>query len=85
MYGCRVGSAENVPSGVVVLAVEPGPFSKAGVQKGTVIQSVNGTPTPDVDAYVSAVETAIREGDVGILIEGVDRTGKAVWYGLDMD
>lgn len=85
MYGCRVGGAENVPSGVVVLAVEPGPFSKAGVQKGTVIQSVNGTPTPDVDAYVRAVETAIREGDVGILIEGVDRTGKAVWYGLDMD
>ncbi|HEX3590597.1 MAG TPA: trypsin-like peptidase domain-containing protein [Pseudonocardiaceae bacterium] len=50
------------PAGVGVVSVTPGGAAgKAGIQAGSVITSVNGTPTPSTEA-LSDVLTAMRPG-----------------------
>jgi putative serine protease PepD len=53
-----VADASGQPAGVGVVKVTPGgPAAKAGIQAGDVVTSVGGTPTPSVDALVSALAT----------------------------
>jgi putative serine protease PepD len=53
-----VADTSGQPAGVGVVKVTPGgPAAKAGIQAGDVVTSVGGTPTPSVDALVSALAT----------------------------
>ena len=68
--------------GVIVTDPGQGAMGKAGLTKGTTIVSVNGTPTPDLDAFKSAKAKAQSMGQKGILIEAMNAEGETVWYGL---
>jgi S1-C subfamily serine protease len=59
-----VAGSDGAPEGAGVISVTAGgPAAKAGIKAGSVITSVNGTPTPDVQALSAAV-AGLRPGDV---------------------
>jgi S1-C subfamily serine protease len=59
-----VAGSDGAPAGVGVISVTAGgPAAKAGIKAGSVITSVNGTPTPDVQS-LSAALAGLRPGDV---------------------
>ena len=58
-----VAGSDGAPAGAGVISVTAGgPAAKAGIKAGSVITSVNGTPTPDVQS-LSAVLAGLRPGD----------------------
>lgn len=90
VFGCSIRNVRVDGNGGkqdAVEIVEPGigPFMKAGIKAGTLIQSVDGVPTPDLDAFLDAMDAATRDDRRGILLEGLDPDGNPVWYGLDVD
>jgi S1-C subfamily serine protease len=59
-----VAGSDGAPAGAGVISVTAGgPAAKAGIKAGSVITSVNGTPTPDVQS-LSAALAGLRPGDV---------------------
>jgi S1-C subfamily serine protease len=59
-----VAGSDGAPAGAGVISVTAGgPAAKAGIKAGSVITSVNGTPTPDVQS-LSAVLAGLRPGNV---------------------
>ena len=74
--------ATSGEEGITVVDPGQGAMRQAGLTKGTTIVSVNGTPTPDLTAFKSAMAKAQSEGQKGVLIEAVNAEGETVWYGL---
>jgi len=74
--------ATSGEEGITVVDPGQGAMRQAGLTKGTTIVSVNGTPTPDLTAFKSAMAKARSEGQKGVLIEAVNAEGETVWYGL---
>lgn len=61
--GMTVAGADGTPAGVGVAGVEPGSGAEqAGIKPGDVITSVNGTPTPTMQA-LSEVLSGLQPGD----------------------
>lgn len=61
--GMTVAGADGSPAGVGVARVEPGSGAEqAGIKSGDVITSVNGTPTPTMQA-LSEVLSGLQPGD----------------------
>jgi putative serine protease PepD len=63
-----VASSDGAPAGAGVVSVtKGGPAETAGIAAGSVITSVNGMPTPDVQS-LTAVLAGLRPGDVARVI-----------------
>lgn len=59
-----VEGSNGAPAGAGVVSVtKGGPAAQAGITAGSVITSVNGTPTPDVQSLAAAL-VGLRPGDV---------------------
>jgi S1-C subfamily serine protease len=59
-----VVGGNGAPAGAGVVSVtQGGPAAQAGITAGSVITSVNGTPTPDVQSLTAAL-VGLRPGDV---------------------
>ncbi|MCH1582864.1 MAG: trypsin-like peptidase domain-containing protein [Flavobacteriales bacterium] len=81
-WGGTVQAASGGEEGVTVRDAGQGAMSRAGVEEGTTIVSVNGTPTPDLSAFKTAKAKAESSGQKGILLEAINADGETVWYGL---
>lgn len=84
VLGCRVQGLDG-GEGVEVIDPGKGAFGEAGIAAGTVIVSVNGTPTPDVDAFLDAMAEEASGNNRGLLIEGRDENGETAWFALELD
>jgi S1-C subfamily serine protease len=59
-----VEGSDGAPAGAGVVSVtKGGPAARAGITAGSVITSVNGTPTPDIQSLAAAL-VGLRPGDV---------------------
>ena len=84
VLGCRVQDITG-QEGVEVIDAGSDAFKEAGIKAGTIILTVNGTPTPNVEAFVDAMAEGAGGTNRGVLIEGLDENGETQWFALELD
>jgi membrane-associated protease RseP (regulator of RpoE activity) len=63
----------DIPGGVVVTSVSEGPAFDAGIRKGMIVKSLNGTLIPSVREFRSITENATHSAPVSITALGLEQ------------
>jgi S1-C subfamily serine protease len=70
----------SIYGGLAFLSCVPGsPAERAGMKPGDVVVSVNGVPTPDMDAFVAARARRQDGAIVRFLRDGMEREVELRW------
>lgn len=65
-------STVDIPGGVVVTSVSEGPAFDAGIRKGMIVKSLNGTLIPSVRDFRSITENATHNAPINITVLGLE-------------
>ena len=63
----------DIPGGVVVTSVSEGPAFDAGIRKGMIVKSLNGSLVPSVRDFISITENATHNAPVSITVLGLEQ------------
>lgn len=63
----------DIPGGVVVTSVSEGPALDAGIRKGMIVKSLNGTLIPSVREFRSITENATHSAPISITVLGLEQ------------
>ncbi len=84
-YGARLKAADpetlkalNLRSGVEIVSLGAGKMAEAGAEQGSIIAYVNGAAVSSPEDVVAKAKKATR----AIYIEGVDKNGRAFYFGF---
>jgi hypothetical protein len=70
--------------GIQITGIDKSFLRGSGMRDGFVVTRIDGRPVETMDDVNKVIETAIKSGDRGVLIEGVYPSGEHGYYGVSL-
>jgi serine protease Do len=74
----------DIRGGLALARLTEGELSRGGIRKGFILLRVNGQPVSTIRDLEQAVEQAQREGQQGVLLEGIYPQGERAYIGASV-
>ena len=85
LLGGKVKDAElNGQWGAQIADPGSGPFANADIPAGTLIVAANSQLVRSANDLSRLLTAAEKEGEKGVLIEGLSEEGNPIWFGLSL-